>query len=196
MQLGFAPAAPDPKLFETKLASRPTQPAEMSGFGESLLYSAADFSLFTGRVLNSSCSAKPDNTMQDDFTDVQNSYGRCLRNTTFIERFYEILMDSHPDMRPAFARTDMGRQRHALRRGISNAILFGGGHDLVRGTVETVADLHSRKGRAPVPPNLYPYWMDSLIQAVSEHDPRFSPELETRWRQAIKPLIELFIERY
>lgn len=134
--------------------------------------------------------------MKDEFTDVQNSYGRCLRNTGFIERFYEILMDSHPAMRPAFARTDMGQQRRALRRGISNAILYGGGYDLVQRTVESVADLHSRKGRAPVPPNLYPYWMDSLIQAVQENDPRMTPELETRWRQAIAPLIETFTQRY
>lgn len=134
--------------------------------------------------------------MKDEFTDVQNSYGRCLRNTRFIERFYEILMDSHPAMRPAFARTDMGQQRRALRRGISNAILYGGGYDLVRGTVESVAEMHSRKGRAPVPPNLYPYWLDSLIQAIRENDPRITPELETRWRQAISPLIETFTQRY
>lgn len=134
--------------------------------------------------------------MKDDFTDVQNSYGRCLRNTRFIERFYEILMDSHPAMRPAFARTDMGQQRHALRRGISNAILYGGGYDLVQRTVESVAKIHSRKGHAPVAPNLYTYWMDSLIQAVREHDPKVTPELEARWRQAISPLIETFIQHY
>jgi hemoglobin-like flavoprotein len=134
--------------------------------------------------------------MKDEFTDVQNSYGRCLRNARFIERFYEILMDSHPAMRPAFARTDMGQQRRALRREISYAILYGGGYDLVRGTVESVAEMHSRKGRAPVPPNLYPYWLDSLIQAIRENDPRITPELEARWRQAISPLIETFTQRY
>ncbi|HEX5515689.1 MAG TPA: globin [Gammaproteobacteria bacterium] len=134
--------------------------------------------------------------MKDEFVDVQNSYGRCLRTGRFIERFYEILMDSHPAMAPAFARTDMGRQRHALRRGISNAILYGGGNELVQRTVESVADLHSRNGRAPVPPNLYSYWMESLMQAVRESDPMATPALEMRWRQAIAPLIETFVQRY
>lgn len=134
--------------------------------------------------------------MQDEFVDVQNSYGRCLRSGRFIERFYDILMDSHPAMRPAFARTDMARQRRALRQGLSNAILYGGGNALVQRTVEAVAELHSRRGRAPVPPKLYAYWVDSLVQAVRESDPQASPALEARWRQALAPVIATFTQRY
>lgn len=133
---------------------------------------------------------------QDQFVDVQNSYGRCLQSGHFIQRFYEIFMDSHPDVRKAFANTDMGRQRHALRRGISNAILYGGGHTLVQRVIEETTDLHSRRGRAPIPPFLYDYWMESLIQAIRECDPRVTPQLEQRWRDALAPAIRLFIERY
>lgn len=133
---------------------------------------------------------------QDQFVDVQNSYGRCLQSGQFIQRFYEIFMDSHPDVRPAFAQTDMGRQRHALRRGISNAILYGGGSPLVQRLIEATAELHSRHGRAPIAPSLYRYWLDSLIQTVREHDPMATPQLEQRWRDAISPTIELFIQRY
>lgn len=133
---------------------------------------------------------------QDEFVDVQNSYGRCLQSGQFISRFYEIFMDSHPDIRPVFTQTDMGRQRHALRRGISNAILYGGGNSLVQRVIEATAALHSRQGRAPIAPHLYRYWLDSLLQAVREHDPQVTPELEGRWRSSITPAIELFIQRY
>ncbi|MBA1145822.1 globin [Ectothiorhodospiraceae bacterium WFHF3C12] len=134
--------------------------------------------------------------MQDEFNDVQRSYGRCLQSNNFIARFYDILMDSHPSMRPMFARTDLGRQRRALRRGITSAILYAGGSDLVSGTIREMAQVHSRAGRAPVKPELYRYWMNSLVQAVNEADPQASPALEKRWRKALTPVIDTFVEHY
>lgn len=134
--------------------------------------------------------------MKDDYTDVQQSYGRCLNHGGFIDRFYEILMDSHPDIPAMFARTDMGRQRRALRRGITTAILYAGGNQLVTSTVETMAQVHSRHGRAPVKPAYYRFWMDSLVVAVREHDPRCTDTLASRWREALRPVIDTFIERY
>ena len=56
--------------------------------------------------------------------------------------------------------------------------------------------MHSRAGRAPVEPRLYKYWLDSLIKAVWESDPRMTPQLEKRWRAAMAPVINAFIERY
>lgn len=135
--------------------------------------------------------------MQDDFTDVQRSYGRCLNGpANFIDRFYEIFLDSAPEIRPSFNRTDFGRQRRALRRGITAAILYAGGSPLVSGTVEQMAEIHSRRGRAPVEPFLYRYWVESLMKAVSESDPDFTPALEARWRAALAPVIDTFVERY
>lgn len=134
--------------------------------------------------------------MPDEFTDVQQSYGRCLASGRFIDAFYKRLMDSHPDMRPMFARTHWGHQRRALRRGITAAILYAGGSPLTRGTVATMAEVHSRRGRAPVEPHLYQYWIDSLVATVAECDPRYGESLGPRWRQALQPVIDRFIEAY
>lgn len=134
--------------------------------------------------------------MTDDFTDVQQSYGRCLASGRFIDAFYARLMDSHPDMRPMFARTHWGRQRRTLRRGITAAILFAGGSALTRGTVDTMAHVHSRAGRAPVEPALYAYWIESLVATVAECDPRYRPGLEPRWRSALQPIIDAFVAAY
>ncbi len=137
-----------------------------------------------------------DNALSDDFNDVQRSYGRCLAAGSFIDRFYDILMASNEDVRRSFARTDFGRQRRALRRGITTAILYAAGDDLVSRTVQTMAEVHSRKGRAPVEPALYGYWMESMIQAVREYDSAFDQQLEARWRRALQPVIDTFIDRY
>lgn len=133
---------------------------------------------------------------QDQFDDVQASYGRCLRQKGFISRFYEVLMESHPDIWPMFQRTDFGQQRKALRRGISISISFAAGSPSAKISMDHMADVHSRIGRAPVEPHYYQYWIDSLIKTISEVDPRFSPQLEKRWREAMQRTIDYFSQVY
>lgn len=135
-------------------------------------------------------------TMSNTYDDLQQSYGRCLREKNFIERFYEIFLDSHPDIRPMFTKTDFQKQRMALRRGISAAIAHASGSSLSRSTMEQMAHAHSRKGHAPVRPDLYPYWVDSLVRAVEETDPEATPQLMARWRQGMKVVIDDFISHY
>ncbi|WP_201316621.1 globin [Dyella sp. EPa41] len=134
--------------------------------------------------------------MTDTFDDLQTSYGRCLRQGGFIARFYEIFMASHPDIPGMFRHTDFSAQYSALRRGISAAIAFAGGSTLTRRTMTEMAKVHSRKGRAPVSPTLYPYWSDSLLRAIAEFDPEYDFALEQRWRKALEHTTAYFIEHY
>jgi hemoglobin-like flavoprotein len=134
--------------------------------------------------------------MPDNYDDLQQSYGRCLRGKNFIERFYEIFLESHPEIRPMFEKTDFQTQRMALRHGISAAISHASGSSLTKRTMDQMAAAHSRKGHAPVPPGLYPYWIDSLVQAVKEMDPEATPKLLSRWRQGMSVVTEDFSRRY
>lgn len=134
--------------------------------------------------------------MADQYDDLQRSYGRCLRDRRFIERFYEVFMESHPEIAPMFADTHFGRQRMALRRGISAAIFHAAGSTLTRTTVEQMADVHSLRGRCPVDPALYPYWIDSLLAVIVETDPEIDERLQARWRQAMGVVCATFAERY
>lgn len=134
--------------------------------------------------------------MSSNYDDLQQSYGRCLREKNFIERFYEIFLASHPAIAPMFAETDFQKQRMALRRGISAAISHAAGSSLTKRTVEQMADVHSREGHAPVAPELYGYWVESLVQAVGETDPEASSHLLERWRQGMSVVTDTFISRY
>lgn len=134
--------------------------------------------------------------MSDQYDDLQQSYGRCLREKNFIERFYEIFLDSHPEIRPMFEKTDFQKQRMALRRGISAAITHAAGSSLSKSTVDKMSHIHSRHGHAPVRPDLYPYWVDSLMKAVEETDPQITPELSARWRKGMKVVIDTFVKDY
>lgn len=134
--------------------------------------------------------------MVDQYEDLQRSYGRCLRDKAFIGRFYDVLLESHPDIAPLFAETDFNRQRMAMRRGISAAIFHAAGSTLTRRTVEQMADAHSRRGRCPVDPALYPYWIDSLVTVIEATDPEMDEQLSMRWRQAMGVVCDTFTERH
>lgn len=134
--------------------------------------------------------------MADQYDDLQASYGRCLRAGGFIERFYEIFLSSHPDIAPMFEKTDFRQQRLALRRGISIAISHAAGMGMVQRSVGEMAQVHSRKGRTPVRPTLYGYWIDSLLAAVRETDPEANPALIERWRTAMGKATAEFTSRY
>jgi hemoglobin-like flavoprotein len=134
--------------------------------------------------------------MSSNYDDLQQSYGRCLREKNFIERFYEIFLASHPDIAPMFAETDFQKQRMALRRGISSAISHAAGSALTKRTIDQMADVHSRKGHAPVAPELYRYWVESLVQAVGEIDPEVTSQLLERWRQGMGVVIDTFIKHH
>jgi len=127
---------------------------------------------------------------------IQGSYGRCLRSKGFITRFYELLQSRDGRIPDLFAETDWAKQNKALRRGISIALTFAGGSNIVQGSMDQMANVHSRAGRAPVDPVLYQHWRNSLLQAVEENDPRATPELMAEWQQALKITTDYFTQRY
>jgi len=137
-----------------------------------------------------------DHSGTDNYDDLHQSYGRCLQSGPFIDRFYEIFLQSHPDVANAFANTDFDRQRRLLRRTLTNSIMFAAGSSIVSQEVNAMADVHSQRGKAPVPPHLYGHWLSSLLAAVREHDPQITPALESRWEQAMGRIIEHFTDRY
>jgi hemoglobin-like flavoprotein len=134
--------------------------------------------------------------MANNYDDLQQSYGRCLREKNFIERFYEIFLVSHPAIKPMFDKTDFQTQRMALRHGISAAISHASGSSLTKRTMDQMAAVHSRTGHAPVSPDLYPYWVDSLVQAVEETDPQATPQLLSRWRQGMSIVTKDFSRHF
>ena len=134
--------------------------------------------------------------MSDTYMDVQASYGRCMRQKGFITRFYELLLEKDDRIASMFEGTNWTQQNKALRRGISIALTHAGGSNIVERSMNEMADVHSRKGRAPVDPALYVHWRESLLQAVSEFDPRITPDLEKQWADALKKTTDFFTEHF
>ncbi len=133
--------------------------------------------------------------MGAEITQVQESFGRATVSGQLIDKFYEIFLNSHPDVKPRFAKTDFVQQKKLLRRGISLAIMFADNNPVGRDGIARIRESHS-KTRLNIPPSLYKYWLESFIKALSLCDKQFGPQLETLWRKTLQKTIDFVVEGY
>jgi hemoglobin-like flavoprotein len=124
---------------------------------------------------------------------VQQSYSRCLRAPDFLPRVYELLLESDPVIPPYFANTEFPRQHKLLQHGLGLLLSFSKRPDAA--LLDRIAARHSRVG-LDVPPTLYPLFVESLLGAVREHDPRCDGDTENAWREALRPGLDHMRSRY
>ena len=55
--------------------------------------------------------------------------------------------------------------------------------------------MHDKKHMA-INPKYYPYWIQSLVQAVSELDPQYTEELGKLWARVVSPGIKYMADGY
>lgn len=133
--------------------------------------------------------------MENPYEDVIASYHRCRSDDSFIDTFYDLFLAKSPEIAPKFSHTDFSRQKRVLRQSVLLMLSL----DLdVNGARDEIIQLGHRHGRheLDIRPALYGLWMDALCEAVALHDPKYQPELDKRWRDAMRPGIELIISLY
>jgi len=129
----------------------------------------------------------------DQLTTAQDSYARCCDVPGFFDAFYRNLLGSSPEIPPMFAKTDFERQHKLLQHGLGVLLIYAKRKNPA--LLERVATRHSRKD-VDVDPSLYRYFVESLIKAVRECDPKCSPEVEEAWKVAVEPGIEFMKAKY
>jgi hemoglobin-like flavoprotein len=114
------------------------------------------------------------------------SLRRCLGPPTFLERFYELFLASSPEVAAKFEGTDFQRQKAALRDSffVMETVAESAPSSPPWAALRKLAVTHDRDHR-DVPPEMYDLWLSCLIEAVSEYDPQFSPEVERAWRETL-----------
>lgn len=123
------------------------------------------------------------------------SLDRCLHAPGFLKRFYEIFLASSPEVQQKFQHVDMTRQRQVLHQSLQLTLMAAYGTPESTRGLQSLAETHSRQAR-DIPPHLYDLWVDALVQAASEHDPQFTPELGPLWRDMLGPTIRFLTDRY
>ncbi len=129
----------------------------------------------------------------DTLSIVRESFGRCALHRDFFDDFYDVFMNSSPEIRPFFARTDMTKQKQLLREGISYMILFADQNKGGQLAIEMVAGIHDRR-HISVRPDLYRFWVESLLAVVRKHDVRCTEEIIRAWEGVVQRGIARFVE--
>jgi hemoglobin-like flavoprotein len=133
---------------------------------------------------------------EDAVTVARNSLSRCARSGKFFDRFYELLLASSQEIRDKFAGTDFERQKRVVADSLFLMMAAAGAR---KGPayehLEQLGGRHSRD-QLDIRPEWYELWMNSLLDAASEHDPDFTEETRAAWRQALQPGIDLLISKY
>lgn len=122
------------------------------------------------------------------FDQVVSSYHRARDTGALFDTFYEIFLGKSPRIPPKFSQTDFSLQKRMLKQSILMMLNFYGGIEQARSDVEQLGEIHNR---LEIDAELYELWLDALIESIQIHDPEYIPELETAWRDAMRPGIEL-----
>lgn len=129
--------------------------------------------------------------------EVQQSFRRCQAQGDFFGVFYGIFLKTSEEIATMFATTDWHKQKHLIQHAIRAAILFAQEPNvpIVRQHMEQIARSHSRTQRN-VRPELYHFWLESMVEAVRQCDPHYTPALGEAWKQVLTPAISLITSRY
>ena len=127
---------------------------------------------------------------------VRPSFERCCSHgDEFFDTFYASLAERIPGIGAKFHGVDMHKQNSLVREGIGHLLDFAERDPNVRAELERLGRLHAHDD-LDIAPDLYPAWVDTLLHAVAEFDPRYDEKLGDAWREAVRPGIELMIAAY
>lgn len=134
--------------------------------------------------------------MPDRVQEARDSLSRCIQSPAFLDRFYDLFMDSSADIRKKFENTDFARQKKMLQDSLFVMLVAAGATGgIARKELVKLAERHSRKQLA-IDPAWYDNWLSCLLQAVSENDPEYRPELESAWKESLSESIDVMKSRY
>ena len=94
-----------------------------------------------------------------------------------------------------FAKTDMTKQKSLLRQGVSMMFMHLSGNSVGTTGMDRIGESHSKK-KMNIDPNLYGYWIDSLVKTVKACDEKFTPSLEAEWKTALRAGVDRIISFY
>lgn len=133
--------------------------------------------------------------MSASHQDVLDSYHRCEAVGGLFDTFYDIFFAKSPEISPKFSNTDMELQKQNVMASVLMALRLATEDLVARKYIQEIAETHSRE-RHDIRPQLYGVWLNALCEAISKQDPQYTPALEEKWRQAMRPAIELMIAAY
>jgi hemoglobin-like flavoprotein len=125
------------------------------------------------------------------------SLKRCLAVPGFLDDFYDRFVGSSEEVREKFRGVDMKHQVQMLENSlfVVAVAVQGAERSPARSALPRLAERHSRRD-LDIRPGLYDLWIGCLVEAARTHDPQFSPEIESSWRETLTFGADHMRERY
>lgn len=123
------------------------------------------------------------------------SFDRCMATDRFFAVFYERFRASSPAVAARFVNTDTRRQQRAVRASLYLIMTCCARVEPDFTPLEDLARRHSRQ-QLDIGPELYRFFLESLIETVRVCDEEFSPAVERVWREVMQQAIDFVISRY
>jgi hemoglobin-like flavoprotein len=108
---------------------------------------------------------------------------------TFPRRFYELLFERHPDVKPLFVRSTPGALRKMFAQKLCSLVDHLSDAAWLDRELVKLRAAHDRYG---VTVEMYPWVGDALIDTLREAlGPSFTAEVENNWREAYGRMTEI-----
>lgn len=140
-------------------------------------------------------AAEISNSFDIKFIEVERSYDRVKDNPDFFDFFYHALFAADKAIFDLFKKTNMNSQKQALRDSIQYMLMLNAGSQIANRKFDALAVTHDREHRN-IKPDLYEYWVKSLLKSLAAFDPKFNSSLEELWRGAVAVGINRMTSKY
>lgn len=94
-----------------------------------------------------------------------------------------------------FAQVDMQQQNRLIRQGVEHLVSFAVGSEESSEALRRVGISHGQHG-LNIAPELYPIWLDTLMDTVRNHDPEATDDVEAAWRVVARGGLDLIASLY
>lgn len=118
------------------------------------------------------------------------SFEYCLSKEGFLPRFYELFIDSSPEVRKKFMNTDIQRQSRILKKSLYVLTMASVGTEEARNELIRLGKTHGAQGMQ-IPDYMYDLWLNCLLRTVREFHTDWKPEIEASWHAMLDPHIEI-----
>lgn len=152
--------------------------------------------------MNSKLTNKPgdrkmaEKLLTDEESDIfSDSLTRCLGNSQFLERFYNLFLESSAEVREKFKNTDWQKQQRMIKASFHMLMLSADAQPEGQMHLQRIADRHSHHD-LNIPSHLYDLWFECLMIAVREFDPQFTEKTDLVWQKVMQRGIEFMRSHY
>ena len=131
--------------------------------------------------------------MEDHIQRFNDSMDR-IAGSDFYDVFYQLFLGHSQEIADKFKNTNLIKQKLMLKRSVAYMLNF-----YIRKVpgdrLKNLAFMHSKK-QLDIRPELYDVWLDSIVMALEQCDPKFNKDVEHAWRIIMQPGIDFMCKNH